>query len=449
MSEICPLEWRYGSNEMRRLFTRQNIVNTFIKVENALLLTLYRLGYIKQLDERKLSEVKISAEEVEELEKKIGHDVMALAILIAERLGDEAGNFVHFGATSYDIVDTSYALLFREGLGIIKRKLVKVIEILISLTEKYRDTIMPGRTHGQHALPITLGFKLANYVYELTRSLERIIELEKRLVRLKFSGAVGTMAAYRGRGIEVEKVMSEILGLEPHLISTQVAPRDAFAELICTFAILASQLDRLSLEVRELMRPEIRELAEGVGERVGSSTMPQKENPVTAEKISGLAKILRGLTITALENIPLWHERDLTNSSSERILIPHAFLILDEILESTISLLNGLRVYEERMRRNLEITNGLIMSESLMIALTQKGLPRHKAHELLRELSREVLQSNKSLFEVAVNDERVRKYLTIEEIRQYLEPSNYLGSYKELIRRTIEYAKSVIKLLIP
>ncbi|MEM0173928.1 MAG: adenylosuccinate lyase [Sulfolobaceae archaeon] len=446
MSEVCPLEWRYGSKEMRKVFNRQNIINTFIKVEKALLLSLHKLGYIKQLDEKKLDEIKITANEVEELEKKIGHDVMALAILIAEKLGGEVGNFVHFGATSYDIVDTSYALLFKDALNIIKSKLIKIISILILLSEKYENSIMPGRTHGQHALPITLGFKFANYVYELTRSYERILDLEKRLIRLKFSGAVGTMAAYRGKGLEVEKVMSEILGLEPHPISTQVAPRDSFAELICTLAILASQLDRLSLEVRELMRPEIGELAEGVEGRVGSSTMPQKENPVTAEKISGLAKVIRGLVITSLENIPLWHERDLTNSSSERIVIPHAFLIIDEMLDSTILLLNGLRVNEERMKKNLEVTKGLIVAESLMIALTQKGMPRHKAHELVRELSRNVIQNDKSLLEVAINDKRVREYLKEEEIREYLDPTKYLGSYRELIQRSLEYAKRIINL---
>jgi len=299
---------------------------------------------------------------------------MARVVLLADKSG-ESGRFIHFGATSYDIVDTAYALMFRDALNIVERKLLEILNTLSQMSIKYKDTIMIGRTLRLHALPITLGFKFANYVYELSRSLERIKDIERRLLKGKFAGAVGTMATWgdKGRIIE-EKVMQE-LGLTPHEISTQVAPRDGFAEIISDLAILASQLDRFALEVRELMRPEIRELSEGVGNRVGSSTMPHKENPVTAEKISGLAKVLRELCLTELENIPLWHERDLTNSSSERIVLSHAFLIIDEMLDSMLSVLHNLIIYPENIKKNIEITKGLIMAESLMINLTLKGMP--------------------------------------------------------------------------
>lgn len=443
---ICVFDWRYGSKEMREVFKRENILKRMATVEVALLYALSKLGFVKEEDVVivKKSIEKIDINRVDELEKKLGHDVMALVVYLAEVSGD-SGKFIHFGATSYDIVDTANALMFRDAIDIVEKKLRKIILILIEYAQQYRDLVMVGRTHGQHALPITLGFKFANYVYELSRSLDRINDTKKRLLKIKFSGAVGTMAGWGEKGQEIERYVSEYLGLPAHEISTQVAPRDGFAEIISDLTILGSQMDRLALEIRELMRPEILELAEGTAEtRVGSSTMPHKENPVTAEKISGLAKVLRGFIISELENIPLWHERDLTNSSSERIVISHSFLVIDEILDSMISLLENLKVYPENMKRNLELTKGLIMAESLMINLTLAGIPRHKAHELSMKLSREAERENKSLLEVALNNEEVVKILGREKIIKVLNPYEYLGQYRELINRAIDYANKVI-----
>ena len=368
---------------------------------------------------------------------------MAMVLRIAERSG-EAGRFVHFGATSYDIVDTAYALIIKDALNIIENKLVKIIELFIQLANKYKDLIVVGRTHGQHAVPITLGFKFANYIYEFSRSLERLIQVKDRVVKGKMSGAVGTMAAWGNHGLQIEAYVMESLGLKPHEISTQVAPRDGFAELISDLAILASQCDRFALEVRELMRPEINELGEGVEGRIGSSTMPQKENPVTAEKISGLAKVARSFVVAALENIPLWHERDLTNSSSERIIISHQFLIVDEILDSMISILKSLRINIENIEKNLNLTKGQIMAESLMINLTLKGMKRHEAHEYVSKLTAKVKQTGKSLFQVCLEDNIIRKYLTVQELEYILDPKNYLGAYDTLIQRAINYAKGLI-----
>ncbi|MEM2451583.1 MAG: adenylosuccinate lyase, partial [Candidatus Methanomethylicia archaeon] len=381
------------------------------------------------------------------LEMKLGHDIMALATALSEVSG-EAGKYVHLGATSYDIVDTAWSLIIRDALKIIERKLVEIIKKLIKYSLEYKDTLMIGRTHGQHALPITLGFKFANYVYEFSRSLERIIEMKNRLIKGKISGAVGTMASWRDKGIIVEEETLRRLNLKPHEISTQIAPRDGFAELTSNMAILGSQLDRLAIEIRELMRPEISELAEGVGRRVGSSTMPQKANPVTSEKICGLAKVLRSQVIISLENIPLWHERDLTNSSSERFLISHTLLTIDEMLNSMIEVLDNLVINKERMRSNIGITKGTVMSENVMIKLVEKGLARTEAHEILRDLTRITQQSNLSFKEVLIKDERIRKYLSIEEIEELLKPENYLGEINKLITRTIEYAEKIIKKIV-
>ena len=442
---VCPLEYRYGSHEMREIFSRKNIFSKMALVEKALLYGLERAGIapegISKHMERAIKEV--DPKRIDEIERKIGHDIMALTIELA-RLSGDAGAYIHLGATSYDIVDTTWALLIRDALNVVKRKLRKLIEILTEYSERYKDLVMVGRTHGQHALPITLGFKFANYIYELSRSYQRLEELEKRVIRGKISGAVGTMAAWKDKGLIVERETLNQLGLEPHIISTQVAPRDGFAELVCILAILGSQIDRLALEIRELMRPEILEIAEGVEKRVGSSTMPHKLNPVTCERISALAKVLRGFVITALENIPLWHERDLTNSAAERILIPHSFLIIDEMLDCMYRVLQNLRVFPERMKRNLHLTKGFNMLESVMVEMVKRGVPRHKAHDILRKVHRGALGGDKSAIEALMENDEISKLFTKDELEELLDPNKYLGSYKDLIKRTLEYARSVV-----
>ncbi len=442
---VCPLEFRYGSEEMRKIFSRDNMVRKMVEVELALVKALEEVGLIPEGYHNMLGECvhHVSAEAIDRYEKLVGHDVVAFISVINELCG-EASRYVHYGATSNDVIDTVWALMMKDAIALVKEKLINVIKLLIDLSLKYSDTLMVGRTHGQHALPITLGFKLANYVYEFSNSLSRLQEAEARVVKGKMAGAVGTMAGWRGKGLEVESRVMELLGLRPHEISTQVVPRDGFAELVNVLAILASQAERFGIEVRELMRPEIRELAEGVGERVGSSTMPHKANPVECEKISGLARVLRGLVITALEDIPLWHERDLSNSSAERILIPHAFILVDEILSTLYKVLSGLRVFPENMLRNLEASKGLIMSESLMLKLTDKGLSRYEAHKLVREITFRAVKNGKDLLSEALSSVEVLKHLSPEELREALDLKGYLGNYKDLIQRAIRYAEALI-----
>lgn len=444
-SLICPFTYRYGSVEMKKTLERSNILRKFIEVEAALMKALETIGIApKECYKKVLGTVsEIRPEDVDELEKVIGHDIASLAILIAKHC-NECGKYVHLGATSYDIVDTAWALIVRDALGIIKSRLRKIIEKTIELTIKHQDTVIVGRTHGQHALPITFGFKLANYIYELSRSYERLCELEKRVLRCKMSGAVGTMAAWGDKGLHVESMVSQVLQLEPHVIATQVAPRDGFAELISALAILASQMDRLALEVRELSRPEIAEL-DIACTKVGSSTMPHKRNPIVAERISGLARIARALVTIALENIPLMHERDLTNSSSERFLIPHALLVIDQILIDTYNMLNALKINEEAMKKNLELNKGVIASECLMVKLVLKAnIPRHEAHTLLVNLSNKALNEKRSFKEV-IFESNIASLLTRKDIEECFNLNSYLGSYKQLIYRAINYARNVTK----
>jgi len=440
---VCPLDWRYGSEEMRRLFRVENIVRRYVDVEIAVMVGLEEAGLAPRgcAEAVRRCSSRLDPSEVYRRETSLGHDIASLAYLLGESCG-ECGKYVHLGATSYDIVDTAWALIIRDALGLLRVKLRELIEKLSRLAREHREDLMVGRTHGQHALPITVGFKFANYVYELSRSYERLNEVERRVVRSKISGAVGTMAGWLGRGLIVEEAASRYLGLEPHPITTQVAPRDGFAELFTVLAILASQLDRFALEIRELSRTEIGEMYESEA-RVGSSAMPHKRNPVTAERISGLARIARSLCVAALENIPLMHERDLTNSSAERILVPHAFLVVDQMLEDANKLIKVLNIDREAMLNNLALTRGAIMTEAVTIRLVQKGVPRHEAHRMLMEVTR-AMKSGETLEQALRNHEVLSKYLTADEIRELVNPANYLGNYLELIERALRYSEKVV-----
>jgi len=444
-SPVCVFEWRYGSEEMRRIFSLKSVVRRYIEVEKAIMRGLEKAGIAPRGCSEMLEKCAedIAPRDIYEMEKVTGHDIASLTYILGEKCG-ECGRYVHLGATSYDVVDTAWALAFREALRVVKKKLRRLIEILTELTKEHADTLMVGRTHGQHALPITLGFKLANYIYEFSRSYERLCGVEKRVVKGKISGAVGTMAAWRDKGLIVEEEALRYLGLEPHTITTQIAPRDGFAELAAVLAILGSQLDRLAVEIRELSRPEIGELVEGGGKRVGSSTMPHKRNPVRCERLSGLAKLLRSMVSGAFENIVLWHERDLSNSSFERVLIPHMFLALDQMLEDMTWVVSNLQVFPQNMFRNLELSRGVILSEAVMVKLVEKGMARHQAHKLLMELSRRALDEGKSFFEVLRSSPEITRLLSEDELKGVLRYEKYLGSTKALINRALEYAAATL-----
>ncbi len=432
---------------MKKIFGYSNLIGKYIFVEKILVKALGKANLINNecvpALEKCLDNIdsEMISKEVIEMEKVLGHEITALIYLLEKYCGS-CGRYIHFGATSNDIIDTSWALIIREALGIVKKKLSRVITTLIDLTERHGEYLMIGRTHGQHALPITLGFKLSNYIYEFSRSYERICETEKRVIRGKMSGAVGTMAGWEDKGLFIERESMKELDLEPHLISTQVAPRDGFAELALVLAILASQLDRFALEVRELSRPEINEIYE-VSDKIGSSTMPHKKNPVTAERISGLARATRSLAVSFLENIVLMHERDLSNSSFERYTIPHMFLLIDQILIDAMNLLNNIWFNKESMLRNIELSKKTILSERILLELIKRGASRQEAHNRLSKLARESVERNKSFEEILSRDDYIAKYLNRDEITKLL-TYDYLGSYRELIDRTINYAKEIL-----
>lgn len=446
---VCPIDTgRYGSLEMRALFEEESRLQKLLDVEAALAEAQYKVGEIPKVAAEVIKKRAVigivTPEKVKEREKRTHHDIMAMVEVLAEECG-EYGKYVHWGATSYDIVDTAWALTMKRGISILGKRLGQLRDILCDLATENRDLVMVGRTHGQHAIPITFGFKMAVYAAEAGRNLERLGDLEKRLIVGKMSGAVGTMASQGEKGLEIERLIMRKLGIRPAVITTQVVCRDRIAEFICWTAVTASSLDRISTEIRNLQRTEILEVAEGfeVKSQVGSSTMPQKQNPVDSERVSGLAKVIRGLVVPALENVPLWHERDLTDSSSERFIIPLTFIVLDEMLLTLVNVLKNLRIFPENMQRNLEVTKGAILTEAVMMALAREGMGRQRAHEVLRGISVRVFNEGIPLRDLLYKTPEVTAYLSRKEIDELTEPNKYLGRVRQLIDRAVRYAKSV------
>ncbi|RLF14436.1 MAG: adenylosuccinate lyase [Thermoprotei archaeon] len=440
---ILPIDTgRYGSREIREIFDEEARLQRYLDVEAALAKAQAELGIIPaeaaEVIASRASTEYVKLERVKEIEARIKHDLMAVVEALEEVCGPH-GRYVHFGATSYDIEDTATALQLKQALGIIEGRLLDLARELARLAEVHAETVMVGRTHGQHAPPITLGFKFAVWLREVARHVERLRQVKERVLVGKMSGAVGTMASFGPKAAELQRRVMEKLGLKPAEISTQIVQRDRHAELVCLLALIASSLDKFATEVRNLQRPEILEVAEGFGaEQVGSSTMPHKQNPITCERICSLAKLMRGLVVPALENIPLWHERDLTNSANERFLIPMSCIVVEEMLRCMVDVLRGLRVYPENMKRNLELTQGRILSEAVMLRLVQRGMSRREAHEKMRRLSMKSMAEDRPLLEVALEDPEVKSRLSREELVELLSPENYLGEAVRLAREMVE-----------
>ena len=445
---ILPIDTgRYGTPEMRVVFDEENRVQRLLDVEAALAWAHSEVGNIPKEDAERIVEIAstkhVKVERVKEIESQIKHDIMSLVKALAEVCGP-SGAYIHLGATSYDIVDTATALQLRDALNIISRKLDDLELVLLNAAERYKETVMIGRTHGQHALPITFGFKISVWMREVARHIQRLDDCKKRLLVGKMSGAVGTQAGLGSNAMKIQELVMERLDLEAAEISTQIIQRDRHAELICILAMITSTLDNIATEIRELQRTEIAEVYEPFERRrqVGSSTMPHKRNPELSERICGLAKIMRSLVVPALENIPTWHERDLTQSSSERFIIPEACILADYMLHLMKSILSDLEVDEERMRRNIELTQGRTMSEALMIALVGKGMDRQEAHELVRKLALSSALMEVPFKEILLGDVEVTRRFNMDEIDGVLNPREYLGTAVEQVERCTKMTRS-------
>jgi len=433
---------------MKQVFTEENKLQRWLDVEAALARAHAALGDIpnEAAEEisRKASLEHVKLGRVKELEKEIHHDVMAMVQALSEVCEGDAGKYVHLGATSYDIVDTAWALILRDALNIVSRKLGTLKDVLLDLASTHKNTICIGRTHGQHAVPFTYGMKFAIWASEINRHLKRIEECKGRVLVGKMSGAVGTMASFGSKGFEIQRLVMQDLKIGEAEITNQIVQRDSHAELIFLNSLIAATLTKIAKEIRNLQRTEISEVYEPFTEKqVGSSTMAHKRNPHRSERVCGISRVIISHTIPALDNAALIeHERDLTNSSSERIIFPESFILLDYVLTEIISILKGLEFNYENIQRNLELEGGLYMSENVMIKLVEKGLGRQEAHEILRQLAIECRSEKKSLMEAILNHQKLKTLVTEDELREWLDPKQYIGTAVEQVEKLVEKLKS-------
>ncbi|HEX8197103.1 MAG TPA: adenylosuccinate lyase [Pyrinomonadaceae bacterium] len=424
---------RYTLPEMGGLWSEQNKFQKWLDVEIAVCEVHAEMGTIPA---DAVEEIKARAaftpERISEIEKTTDHDVIAFTTNLAENIG-AASRFVHYGLTSSDVVDTANALLLRDSCEILLGKIDRLSEVLRRRAFEFKHTPQIGRTHGIHAEPTSFGLTWALWYAEMERSRERLARAKETISYGKISGAVG---AFAHLDPEVEERVCEKLGLKPAPVSTQVIQRDRYAEYLTTLAIIASSLEKIALQVRHWQRTEVREAQEKfkVGQK-GSSAMPHKRNPILSERICGMARTVRANAIVGLENVALWHERDISHSSAERIVLPDSSSALDYLLAKTASLLDGLVVYPNRMLENLNLTRGLVFSGQLLLALTQKGVSREDAYVWAQRSAMRVWDEGGEFKDLILNDADIRSRLTPEEIEKVFSLEHYLRNVDKVFAR--------------
>jgi adenylosuccinate lyase len=407
---------RYTRKEMGHVWTDSNRYQKWLDVELAAADTLAEAGLVpKDAAAILRSRAKVDANRINEIETHVKHDVIAFTMAVGESIGDpDAGRWLHYGLTSNDVVDTAQALLIRDSSHIIERDLVIFGEVLDIRAHEFRHTPQIGRTHGIHAEPITFGLKIANWFAENQRNIARFREAARNMEFGKISGAVGNASHL---GPEIEEKICQRLGLQVTPVSTQVIQRDRHAQYLSVLALIAASLEKIALEIRHLQRTEVREAEEHFGnEQRGSSAMPHKRNPVTFEQVCGLARVVRGNMVAAYENIALWHERDISHSSVERVILPDSTILVDYMLSKMTQLVSQMRVFPERMMRNLESTHGLVFSGTLLLDLVEKGMPRDDAYKAVQENAMASWEKDTSFRERVEKDPRIQKFLTPKEL---------------------------------
>ncbi|HET6642997.1 MAG TPA: adenylosuccinate lyase [Gaiellaceae bacterium] len=415
---------RYSRPAMARIWSDEGKLARWLEVELAALDAWAALGAVPADAAVEIREraVPPSAERVAEIEERTHHDVAAFVDAVGEQLGP-IGRWFHYGLTSSDVVDTALSLQLQAAGRLVLGELERALSLVIARAEEQRGTLMIGRTHGVHAEPTTFGLKLAVWAFELDRARARVQRALEGVRVGKFSGAVGTYAA---TDPEVERLACERLGLEPAAAATQVIQRDRHAELLSALAVTAASLEKFALEIRHLARTEVREVEEPFrrGQK-GSSAMPHKKNPVVAERICGLARVVRGAAVVGLENVALWHERDISHSSAERVVIPDAFLALDYMLDRFSWLVEGLVVRPEQMRRNLESSHGLFFSQRLLLALIDSGLERARAYEVVQRTAMRAWEEEQDFADLVRRDDEITSRLDSSALHEVFDLTAY------------------------
>ena len=436
---IHPIESRYGTPEMRAVWSEEHRYRCILSAEVALARAEARHGLVPRKAAQAIAAVsdRASLARAREIEAEIGHDMMAIVKSLAEVSG-EAGGWVHFGATSNDMLDTATGLQLRDSLVLLDQKLRALLRVLLDRAQATRTLVCAARTHGQIGVPTTYGLRFAIWASEVARHIDRLAEIFPRVAVGKLTGAVGTQAALGKKGMEVQETMMQLLGIPAVDVANQVVPRDRYAEYIMFLAGVATTLDKIGIEIRTLQRTEIAEVEEAFGKKqVGSSTMPHKRNPIKSEQVCGLARVVRAAVEPALQNNTLWDERDLTNSSCERVILPEATILADHILQVMTRVLSGLTINRKNVRKNLALLGGIPLAESVMVELTRRGMGRQEAHEVLRESSMQALKGGKTLASVLAGNHMVTAIIPRKEIETLLDPDRYIGTAPEQVDRLV------------
>lgn len=437
---VHPIEERYGTDEMRAVWSEQNRFSCIIAAEVALAQAEAVHGMIPQVAAEAIGQQapRASLARAKEIEAEINHDMMAMVRAISEVCGD-AGRWIHYGATSNDILDTATGLQLAQALNLIDEKLRMLLSALLDRTAETKTLVCVGRTHGQHGVPTTYGLRFAIWATEVGRHIERLEQLRPRVAVGQMTGAVGTQAALGPKGMEVQETMMEQLGLVTVDVSNQVIARDRYAEYFMFLANVATTLDKIGIELRSLQRTEIGEVEEAFGaKQVGSSTMPHKRNPIKSEQVCGLARIVRSAVEPALCNNTLWDERDLTNSSCERVLFPEASILTDHCIRLMTGVVRGLVINRAAIHRNLAFLHGINMAESVMIELTKKAMNRQDAHERVRVASMQALAEERPLADILSTDPVVIRFCSKQDLETLLSPDSYIGTAVQQVERVIQ-----------
>jgi len=414
---------RYSRPQMKKIWSEQNKSDQWLKVEIAVCEAWAELGKIPPEAMPKIKKASYNLDRIAEFLEVTHHDMTAFLNSVAESLGEES-RFIHLGLTSSDVMDTALSLQLKEAADILEQDISELIATLENKAVEHKYTIMMGRTHGVHAEPITFGLKLALWAEEIKRNAQRLTEAKRIISVGKISGAVGTYATVPP---EIEEKACSKLELAPAPISSQILQRDRHAQFVTTLAIIASSLEKFATEIRSLQRTEILEVEEPFqAGQTGSSAMPHKRNPELCERICGLARLVRGHALTSMENIALWHERDISHSSTERIILPDSCLVIDYTLSLFTSVMKGLEVYPENMRRNLDLTQGLVFSQRVLLALIDKGVSRENAYKMVQDKAMRAWQEKKSLLSLLEADAKITAYLSKPELESLFDYNYYL-----------------------
>jgi len=446
---IHPIETRYRT-EMANIFTEEKKLENWLKIEAVLAQVHAELSNIPQESAQEINKkanlLYVKLDRVKEIDKEIHHDLMAMVKALSEQCEGDAGKYVHLGVTSYDIEDTATALQLKEALNYIKKALLNLLKTLMKIAEEKKKLVCIGRTHGQHAIPTTFGMRFGVWAYEVNRHLDRISEIINRISFGKISGAVGTMASFEEKGIEIQRAVMKNLNLNPVIIANQIIQRDRHAEVIFLTSLIGQTLAKIARENRILQRNEIAEMFEPFKKaQVGSSTMPHKRNPHKSERICSLARILKSNVLVALDNIILEDERDLTNSASERVIFAENFILLDYMIKQLTQNLRGLEFNEIKIEENLNLTKGACLTEKFMVQLVKKGIGRQEGHEILRQTSIRARNENLYMKDILFENNQIKERFTKKELEEIFDPHKYIGQAVEQVENLVEFLKNKYK----